>query len=110
MCGNAQNYLCFKNLFVCVGMLLERKAICVRACMRACVHVCVLSALECSRRSVLRYSTSGSAITNGREPRSCLGRVFNSKLGHSATLGSKCMVGMQPLLKLKTQTKARPVS
>ena len=45
-----------------------------------------------------------------REPRSCLGRVFNSKLGHSATLGSKCMVGMQPLLKLKTRPKARPVS
>jgi hypothetical protein len=53
---------------------------------------------------------AGSAITNRREPRSCLGRVFNSKLGHSATLGSKCMVGMQPLLKLKTRPKARPVS
>ncbi len=53
---------------------------------------------------------AGSAITNRREPRSCLGRVFNSKLGHSATLGSKCMVGMQLLLKLKTRPKARPVS
>ncbi len=49
---------------------------------------------------------AGSARTNGREPRSCLGRVFNSKLGHIATLGSKCM---QPLLKLKTQPMARPV-
>ncbi len=50
-----------------------------------------------------------SAITNGREPRSCLGRVFNSKLGCIATLGSKCMVCMQqPLLKLKTWPKARP--
>ncbi len=53
---------------------------------------------------------SGSVITNGREPRSCLGRVFNSKLGPIAILGSKCMVCMQPLLKLKTQPKARPVS
>jgi hypothetical protein len=52
----------------------------------------------------------GSAITNGREPRSCLGRVFNSKLGCIVTLGSKCMVYMQPLLKLKTRPKACPVS
>ncbi len=53
----------------------------------------------------------GSTITNGREPRSCLGRVFNSKFGCFATLGSKCMmVCMQPLLKLKTQPKACPVS
>jgi hypothetical protein len=28
---------------------------------------------------------TGSAITNGREPRSCLGRVFNSKLGRIAS-------------------------
>jgi hypothetical protein len=53
---------------------------------------------------------AGSVITNGREPRSCLGRVFNSKLGRIATPGSKCMVRMQPLLKLKTRPKARPVS
>jgi hypothetical protein len=52
----------------------------------------------------------GSTITNRREPRSCLGRVFNSKLDCIATLGSKCMVCMQPLLKLKTQPKARPVN
>ncbi len=52
----------------------------------------------------------GSAKTNGREPRCCLGRVFNSKLGCIAAPGSKCMVCMQPLLKLKTQPKAHPVS
>jgi hypothetical protein len=51
-----------------------------------------------------------SVITNGREPRSCLGRVFSSKLGCIATLGDKCKVCMQPLLKLKTRPKARPVS
>ncbi len=54
--------------------------------------------------------TDISAKTNGREPRSCLGRVFNSKLGCIDTLGSKCMVYMHPLLKLKTRPKARPVS
>jgi len=55
-----------------------------------------------------KWPSAGSAITNGRKPRSCLGRVFNSKLGyivHRAT--SVCT---QPLLKLKTQPKARPVS
>jgi len=58
-----------------------------------------------------RYYVTGSAISNGREPRSCLGLVFNSKLGCFATLGSKyMMVCKQPLLKLKTQPKARPVS
>ncbi len=62
-------------------------------------------------RSVSDTQHPGSAITNGREPRSCLGRVFNSKLGRNATLGCKCMVFfMQPLLKLKTLPKARPVS
>jgi hypothetical protein len=52
----------------------------------------------------------GSTITNGRESRSCLVRVFNSKLGCIATLGSKCMVSMQPLLKLKTRPRAHHVS
>jgi len=33
----------------------------------------------------------GSAKANGREPKSCLGRVFNSKLGHTAMLCRKCM-------------------
>ena len=32
------------------------------------------------------------------------------KLGYIATLGCKCMVCMQPLLKLKTLPKACPVS
>ncbi len=33
---------------------------------------------------------AGSAVTNGREPKSCLGQVFNSRLGHIAALLSKC--------------------
>jgi hypothetical protein len=58
----------------------------------------------------LFFDCAGSTITNGREPRGCLGRVFNYKLGCITTPGSKCMVCMQPLLKLKTQPKARLVS
>jgi hypothetical protein len=51
----------------------------------------------------------GSVITNGGEPKSCLSQVFNSKLGCSAKQGCKCMVFMQPLLKLKTRPNACPV-
>jgi hypothetical protein len=61
--------------------------------------------------AIIEQVASGSAITNGSEPRSCLGRVFNSKLGCiAAILGSKCIVCMQPLMKLKTRPKAHPVS
>jgi hypothetical protein len=43
---------------------------------------------------------AGSAKANRREPKTGLGRVFNYKLGCIATPGRKCMVCMQPLLKL----------
>jgi hypothetical protein len=33
-------------------------------------------------QTVKRYTLAGSAKANGREPKSCLGRVFNFKLGH----------------------------
>ncbi len=33
-----------------------------------------------------------STISNGREPKSYLGRVFNSKLDHTAILFSKCTI------------------
>jgi hypothetical protein len=48
----------------------------------------------------------GSTISDVREPRSCLGRVFNSKLGRIG----KWMAYMQSLLELKTPPKFRPVS
>jgi hypothetical protein len=54
---------------------------------------------------------AGSAVTCRREPKSCLGRVFNSKLGCITALLSKCSARMpQPLLELKTRPRARPVS
>jgi hypothetical protein len=49
------------------------------------------SLIEVGEEVKLQYEP-GSAITNGREPRSCLDRVFNSKLGCFATLGRKCIV------------------
>jgi hypothetical protein len=76
----------------------------VTFCVIVTSHVFVISS------KYLFLLSLGSVITNGREARSCLGRVFNSKLGCIATPGSKCMVCMQPLLKLKTWPKARPVS
>jgi hypothetical protein len=54
--------------------------------------------------------TPGSAIYNRREPKSCLGQVFNSKLDSISILCSKCMLHMQPLLELKTQRRDHPVS
>jgi len=46
------------------------------------------------------WQVTGSTKASGREPKTGLGRVFNSKLGCIATLGNKCMVCMQPRLKL----------
>ncbi len=44
---------------------------------------------------------AGSDITNRREPRSCLGRVFNFKLGSFVSKKYHCMACTQSLLKLK---------
>ncbi len=33
------------------------------------------------KKEIIMHGIAGSAISNGREPRSCLGRVFNIKLG-----------------------------
>ncbi len=52
----------------------------------------------------------GSAISNRRVPKSCLGRVLNYKLGRVATLLSNCIASMQPHQELKTQPRVRPVS
>ncbi len=43
---------------------------------------------------------AGARKITGENLKTGLGRVFNSKLGCIATPGSKCMVCMQPLLKL----------
>ncbi len=53
---------------------------------------------------------SGSAIYNGREPRSCLGRVFNIKLGSFDSKQLICMSQTQPLLELKTRPRFCPAS
>jgi hypothetical protein len=53
---------------------------------------------------------TGSAKSNMREPKSCFGRVFNTKLGRFATLLSKCLACVQTLLELKTRPRAWPVS
>ncbi len=48
--------------------------------------------------------------SNGTETKSCLGRVFNSKLGRIATLLSKLIAISQPHLELKTRPRVCPVS
>ncbi len=52
----------------------------------------------------------GSAISKGREPRSCLGWVFNFKLGRFTWKHHKCAACKWPLLKLKPRPRFRPVS
>ncbi len=51
--------------------------------MVICQHRCIIW-------KVL-YSGAGSTISNGREPESCLGWVFNAKLVRIALLRTKCM-------------------
>ncbi len=41
----------------------------------------VLSVISIAIISKVVINKAGSAISNGREPRSCLGRVFKFKLG-----------------------------
>ncbi len=62
-------------------------------------HKILMSRLQAS----LVCQSAGSLKANGREPKSCLGRVFNFKLGHFASKQHKCMAHMQPLLELKTR-------
>ncbi len=52
----------------------------------------VVSLIDKSRGVIYNCNNivqAGSAISNGRGPKSCLGRVFNSKLGHIAILHTK---------------------
>ncbi len=51
-------YLCV-CIFVCVCIFM---CVCIYMCVYVCIYV-------------------GSVKANGREPKSCLGRVFNIKLG-----------------------------
>jgi hypothetical protein len=57
-----------------------------------------------------KFAREGSAISNWRVTKSCLGQVFNYKLGHFATLLSNCIASMQPLIELKTRPGVCPVS
>ncbi len=52
----------------------------------------------------------GSAKANGREPKSCLGRVFNFKLGCFVMCVIAWPTQAQLSLELKTWPRFRPVS
>ncbi len=60
--------------------------------------------------TLFHYAESGSAISNEREPRSFLGRVFNIKLGSFVPEQHSCTGHKQPLLELKTPPRFCPVS
>ncbi len=71
------------------------------------LHLVYFLSLKHCKTSLL---ATGSAISNGRVPKSCLGRVFNFKLGRVATMLGNCISSVQPLLELKTWPKVHPVS
>ncbi len=52
----------------------------------------------------------GKFMSNGREPESCLGWVFNFKLGCFNLQQRKCTACTRPYLKLKNQARFCPVS
>ncbi len=52
------------------------------------------------------YIKAGSAKANGRDPKSCLGRVYNFK----ASCFVYCIAHMHPLLELKTCPRFCPVN
>jgi len=51
-----------------------------------------------------------ATISNGREPKSCLGQDFNSKLGCIGIFHGKFMTQKLSLLELKTRSRFRPVT
>jgi hypothetical protein len=53
---------------------------------------------------------TGSAKSNGREPKSCLARVFNFKLGRFVMSAMARYRRTHPHLKLKTRPRFSPVS
>ncbi len=49
-------------------------------------------------------------LAGGEEPKTCQGRVFNTKLGRIGSRHGKCMAYILSLLELKTRSWFRPVS
>jgi hypothetical protein len=58
----------------------------------------------------LSYAQTGSAKANGREPKSCLGRVFNFMLGCFVMCTIAWPIQVRPSLKWKTRPRFCPVS
>ncbi len=56
------------------------------------------------------YQKPGSVKANGREPTTCLGRVFNYKLGCFESVHAFIYVDTHPRLELKTRPGFSPVS
>ncbi len=67
---------------------------------------------ECSPRPLLQVlGKSGSGVKdNGREPKSCLGQVFNFKLGCLVMCTIAWPIQAWPSLELKTRLRFRPIS
>ena len=65
---------------------------------------------DCSDSGLSYKRVTESTKASGREPKSCLGKVFNFKLGYFASQQNKGFAHMQPLLELKTRPKFYPAN
>jgi hypothetical protein len=70
----------------------------------------VSTTVSAAAAGIFAIGISGSAISKGREPESCLNRVFNLKLGSIVQQQHEWMVYTWPLLELKTRPKFCPAS
>ncbi len=59
---------------------------------------------------VQKHAVPGSVKANGREPKSCLGQVFNYKLGCFDGMHILICADARPHLELKTRPRFCPVS
>jgi hypothetical protein len=70
----------------------------------------VAEEVGCKSYNKIFCDNAGSAKANGREPKTCLGRVFNNKLGCFDDAHVPVYVDARPHLYLKTRPMFSPVS
>jgi hypothetical protein len=75
-------------------------------CMQPLINVVAIL----KKRRLWWCTWAGSAKANGREPKSCLGRVFNFKLDCFVVYNCMAYIQVLPSLQWKTRPRFRPVS
>jgi hypothetical protein len=76
----------------------------------ASIYSKIVNKLAINGNSPSTNTTAGSMKANGREPKSCLGQVFNLKLGCFVMCTIAWSIQVQPSLQWKTRHRFCPVS